>query len=208
MASASKRLNERLAKYNHLYDDDELNSSSADGSISSDMADNPIASVTINGTADTNGEENSNENNNIIVPETLPVKKIMESVSVHVNGGGEQQVSAANVTEVTSCSVVLNNAGMRLSSPANYNGADAAAVAPAANGGVQVISTNSSSTTADQTNNQHVSLVLIRWLVANNVYGMSCIEFFFTYCRQAASQKPAVPELAIMVCAKKVAQMK
>lgn len=162
MASASKRLNERLAKYNHLYDDDELNSSSADGSISSDMADNPIASVTINGTADTNGEENSNENNNIIVPETLPVKKIMESVSVHVNGGGEQQVSAANVTEVTSCSVVLNNAGMRLSSPANYNGADAAAVAPAANGGVQVISTNSSSSTADQTNNQHVSLVLIR----------------------------------------------
>ena len=161
MASASKRLNERLAKYNHLYDDDELNSSSADGSISSDMADNPIASVTINGTADTNGEENSNENNNIIVPETLPVKKIMESVSVHVNGG-EQQVSAASVTEVSSCSVLLNNAGMRLSSPANYNGADAAAVAPAANGGVQVISTNSSSTTADQTNNQHVSLVLIR----------------------------------------------
>ena len=161
MASASKRLNERLAKYNHLYDDDELNSSSADGSISSDMADNPIASVTINGTADTNGEENSNENNNIIVPETLPVKKIMESVSVHVNGG-KQQGSAASVTEVTSCSVVLNNAGMRLSSSANYNGVDAAAVTPAANGGVQVISTNSSPTTADQTNNQHVSLVLIR----------------------------------------------
>ena len=162
MASASKRLNERLAKYNHLYDDDELNSSSADGSISSDMADNPpSAAVTINGTADTNGEENSNENNNIIVPETLPVKKIMESVSVHVNGG-EQQGSAASVTEVSSCSVVLNNAGMRLSSPANYNGAVAAAVAPAANGGVLVISTNSSSTTADQTNNQHVSLVLIR----------------------------------------------
>lgn len=150
MASASKRLNERLAKYNHLYDDEELNSSSADGSVSSDMADSPAASVTLNGTADTNGEENSNENNNIIVPETLPVKKIMESVSVHVNG--EQAVVDSSES---SPSVNHSNAGMRLSS-ANCNGADAAS---AANGGLQI--TINSSSTADQTNNQHVSLLLI-----------------------------------------------
>lgn len=77
MASASKRLNEKLAKYNHIYDEEDQSK------------EQPEDKLTSNGDAESTepaASSNSNENNNVIEPERVPVKKIMENVSVRVNG--------------------------------------------------------------------------------------------------------------------------
>lgn len=83
MASANKRLNERLAKYNHLYDGEEEQAEIASSADETDDA------AVVNGNAEHDSEPlttNSNDNNNVIEPERVPVKKIMENVSLHVNG--------------------------------------------------------------------------------------------------------------------------
>lgn len=106
MASANKRLNERLAKYNHMYDSEEEhhievtptsndetdNAVIANGSAEIDIKEEPVppavqpkpTSVTNSGNSAPSAG-NSNENNNVIEPERVPIKKMLENVSVHVN---------------------------------------------------------------------------------------------------------------------------
>lgn len=136
MASASKRLNERLAKYNHLYDDEDQQVSSES---SADMAD---TAVLTNGTSDASVDsvnENSNENNNIIVPDTIPVKKITDSVSLHENVSDLKKCGGSNETSMSS-----------------NNGVVSHAATASENGGVPITSSSSSSN-AD-ISNQDVSL--------------------------------------------------
>lgn len=90
---ASRRLNERLAKYNHMYDDES-------GTVTSeaDQADSVEDNRQENGTAlasvDNMSEDKSN--NNIIEPEQIPVRKITESVSPPLQMQGSQQKLHAN----------------------------------------------------------------------------------------------------------------
>lgn len=136
MASASKRLNERLAKYTHKYDDEEQHNGL---SATSDEGDNTAAIVN-NGTGETElvveepAVNNSNENNNVIEPERVPVKKIMENVSVVRMGNGSVN-SAASLTTADSC---MSNSG-------------AAAAGSSGAAGVSIV--QGSSTNARTTNN-------------------------------------------------------
>lgn len=95
MASASKRLNEKLAKFNHLYDEEDTSTpaTSTEGEVGLPVAE--TIPVTNGSTAETKDnkeepsqkEDNSNDNNNVVEPERVPVKKIMANVSVHVECG-------------------------------------------------------------------------------------------------------------------------
>lgn len=116
---ASKRLTERLAKYNYLYDTEELADAvpkqSADstlsvGSITSEHNGKTSAGKTA--TSNTNPAA-STDNNNVIEPERLPVKTLMENVSSYANGHVSSSSDVSGTCSMTNGQPAVENSGSK-----------------------------------------------------------------------------------------------